>query len=281
MRAVCCAIVTPWQARIRLRLSAMDVPDYSAASAAVVEAFVAAYPDYLRQRLGELGIETDVSEAARQGTEWLAGELGEWQRAAAGAQGRGPLQIFQTAFAFPTAALEAAGVPPVVRDPGAVSAMPGDSYALAPASSREIGEAAWRAHVAWGVAKAKLVADVVPAASPQSTVSVAVVTMDQADRASVHLVAQGRGVAVHHWRNPGAIESGLAKEIPRWSIVDGTHAAAEDAVRALSEAASKVAVYLEDPDDIAMARWMALGAATVLPRQKLVAVLESWLPLQA
>jgi len=259
----------------------MDVPEYPAAGAAVVEAFVAAYPDYLRQRLGELGIDVDVDEAARLGKEWLQGELGKWQRTEAALQGRGPLQIFQTAFAFPTAALEASDVPAVPRDAGAVSALPGDTYALAPASSREIGEEAWRAHVAWGVAKARLVADVVPAPAARSTISVAVVTMDQADRASVHLVAHGRGVAVHHWRNPGAIAAGLESEIPRWAIVDASHAAADDAVRALAEAGSKVAVYLEDPDDIATARWMALGGSTVLPRQKLVAVLESWLPLQA
>ncbi|NND03968.1 MAG: hypothetical protein HKN91_14395 [Acidimicrobiia bacterium] len=259
----------------------MDVPEYSAASDAVVEAFVAAYPDYLARRLHELGIEADIADAARQGSEWLEGELGQWGRSEVAAQRRGPLQIFQTAFAFPTAALQAAGVAPVARDPGAVSALPGDEYALAPASSREIGEEAWRAHVAWGVAKAKTVAAVVPAASPQATVSIAVVTMNQADRASVHLVAQGRGVAAHHWRNPGAIASGLALEVPRWAVVDAGHAAADDAVRTLAEAGAKVAVYMETPDDIAMARWMALGAATVLPRQKLVAVLESWLPLQA
>ncbi len=259
----------------------MDIPEYSAASAAVVDAFVAAYPGYLQRRLDELGVEVDVSDATRQGTEWLQGELGQWQRTEAASQRRGPLQIFQTALAFPTAALQAAGVPVARRDAGAISALPGDTHALAPASSREIGEEAWRAHVAWGVAKAKLVADVVPAQSAQSTVSVAVVTMDQADRASVHLVATGRGVTVHHWRNPGAIEAGLQNEIPRWSVVDATHAAADEAVGALAAAGSKVALYMEEPDDIAMARWMALGAGTVLPRQKLVAVLESWLPLQA
>ena len=259
----------------------MDVPDYSAASAAVVEAFVAAYPAYLERRMADLELAVDVAEAARQGQEWLHGELGQWQRAGVNEQRRGPLQIFQTAFAFPTAALEAADAAAAPRDAGSASALPGDTYSLAPASSREIGEEAWRAHVAWGVAKARLVAAVVPATAPSSTVSVAVVTMDQADRAAVHLVAQGRGVAVRHWRNPGAIAAGLDSEIPRWSAVDATHASAESAVRALDEAGSKVALYMEDPDDIAMARWMALGASTVLPRQKLVAVLESWLPLQA
>jgi hypothetical protein len=135
-----------------------------------------------------------------------------------------------------------------------------------------------------------MIADVVPAgASPsggastgsQITLALAAVTMSQADRAAVHLVASGRGLPVRHWRNPGAIVSGLEGETPRWAVVDIDHAVADEAVRLLAAAGVKVAVYGPDPDDIATARWMALGAATVVPHDRLVAVLESWLPLQA
>lgn len=260
----------------------MDPAEYSEACAGVVAAFVAAYPDYLRDRLALLDA-PDIAEGARQGKEWLEGELRQWSRQPADAQRKGPLQIFQTAFAFPTAALEAAGVEPIRRDAGDAAALPGDTYGLAPASSRDIGEAAWRAHVAWGVAKAKQVAKVVPQdAAPHRSAAVAIVTVDAADRAAVGLTATERGLPVRHWRNPGAIAAGLEKEIPRWAIVDGAHSAADEAVRALADAGSKVAVYAEgEPDDIATARWMALGASTLLPRQKLVAVLESWLPYQA
>jgi hypothetical protein len=123
--------------------------------------------------------------------------------------------------------------------------------------------------------------DAVPAATSRLSLGVAVVTINPTDRASIEQVAVGRSLSVRHWRNPGAIESGLAVEIPRWSVVDAGHAAADEAVRMLAEAGSKVAVYGPAPDDVAMARWMALGAATVVDRPRLVAVLESWLPRQA
>ena len=242
---------------------------------------MAAYPDYLRPRLAGLAPQADVDEGVRQGAEWLRAELTQWASLADGGQRRGPLQIFQTSFAFVTAALEAAGVVAPQRDPAAVQALPGDIYDLAPASSRDIGEAAWRAHVTWGVAKAKSVAHVVPRDTAGVAAAVAVVTMDSADRAAIQLVAAGRGVAAHHWRNPGAIAAGLEELIPRWAVVDAKHRAADEAVRLLADASSKVVVYGPEPDDIATARWMALGAATVVPRSKLVAVVESWLPLQA
>ncbi len=263
---------------------------YRAACAAVVEAFVAAYPAFLKSRLESMAPGTEVHEGLRQGVQWLEGELSQWAAQTASEQHRGPLQIFQTAVAFPTAALEAAGVAPPERDASAIQALPGDLYGLAPASSRDIGGDAWRAHIEWGIAKARLIAEVVPAADappgdassrPKGMPALVAVTMSQADRASIHLVASGRGLPVRHWRNPGAIASGLEGETPRWAVVDIDHAAADEAVRLLSAAGVKVAVYGPDPDDIAMARWMALGAATVVPHDRLVAVLESWLPLQA
>lgn len=263
---------------------------YRATCAAVVEAFVAAYPTFLTSRLESVAPGIDVDDGVRQGVQWLESELTQWAARTAAEQHRGPLQILQTAVAFPTAALQAAGVPALERDVSAAQALPGDLYGLAPASSREIGGDAWRAHIEWGIAKAKQIADVVPAAElpsddggpgPAGTAALAVVTMSQADRASIHLVASGRGFPIRHWRNPGAIASGLESEIPRWAVVDIGHGAADEAVRRLAAAGVKVAVYGPDPDDIAMARWLALGAATVVPHNRLVAVLESWLPLQA
>ncbi len=259
----------------------MADPSYSAASDAVVEAFLAAYPSHLQSRLAEIAPNADVDEASRQGLQWLTAELKQWAQLPVGDQRQGPLHIMQTAFAFPTAALEEDGIAPAVRDAGSQQALPGDLYGLAPISSRDLGEEAWRAHVAWGVAKAKVVANVVPKGQSKEAMVVAAVTMNQADRASIHLVVAGRGIPARHWRNPGAIAAGLEDEIPRWAVVDLDHAAAEEAVRALTGAGSKVAVYGSDPDDIAMARWMSIGAATVVPRDRLVAVLQSWLPLQA
>jgi hypothetical protein len=263
---------------------------YRAACGTVVKAFISAYPVFLKSRLDSAAPGMEIGDGVRQGAQWLEGELSQWAAQAAGEQRRGPLQIFQTAMAFPTAALQAAGVPPLERDVSAAQALPGDLYGLAPASSRDIGGDAWRAHIEWGIAKAKLIADVVPAGEspsddastgPGASVALAAVTMSQADRAAIHLVASGRGLPVRHWRNPGAIAGGLEGEIPRWAVVDSDHGAADEAVRMLAAAGVKVAVYGPDPDDIAMARWLALGAATVVPHDRLVAMLESWLPLQA
>lgn len=259
----------------------MSDDSYSAVCRGVVDAFVAAYVPFTRARLELLAPGVDVDHALEQGRHWLAGELGQWTRLGSGEQHRGPLQIFQTAMAFPTAALEDHGVAAPMRDAGAQRALPGDTYNLAPASSRDIGEDAWQAHVAWGIAKAKVMADAVPAQASQLSPTVAVVSMDKAHRASVAAVAAGRSLPVRQWRNPGAIEAGLGEEVPRWSVVDAGHAAADEAVRTLADAGSKVMVFGPSPDDIAMARWMALGAATVVDRDRLVQVLESWLPRRA
>lgn len=253
---------------------------------AVADAFVVAYRPFIESQLESLASGVEVDEGVRQGAQWLEAELNQWAAQSAGEQHRGPLQIFQTAVAFPTAGLEAAGIVPPARDASAQRALPGDLYGLAPASSRDIGGDAWRAHIEWGIAKAKLVADVVPAgvapaAGTRSSLAVAAVTMNQADRAAVHLVAVERGLPVRHWRNPGAIARGLEDETPRWAVVDVDHAAADEAVRLLAGAGVKIVVYGPAPDDLAMARWMALGATTLVPRDRLAAVLESWLPLQA
>lgn len=69
---------------------------------------------------------------------------------------------FQQAMSFPTAALTAAGTTPPSRDPVAVNALPGDRFDLAPASSRDLGEEVWRAHIAWGMAKARQVGGKTP-----------------------------------------------------------------------------------------------------------------------
>ena len=69
-------------------------------------------------------------------------------------QRRGPLELFQEAMQFPTAALSELGVEAVERDPIADQALPGDVFDLAPASSSTLGETVWHAHLAWGAAKA-------------------------------------------------------------------------------------------------------------------------------
>jgi len=68
--------------------------------------------------------------------------------------GRTPLQVLREAVRFPTAVLQAAGVPPVERDGFAEDRFPDDVYNLMPASfadvSPELGELA----LVWGAARA-------------------------------------------------------------------------------------------------------------------------------
>ena len=67
-------------------------------------------------------------------------ELGSLLRLPFREQRRSPLEVFQEAMRFPTAALDAAGTPPVSRDPAQETALPGDHHDLAPASSQALGE---------------------------------------------------------------------------------------------------------------------------------------------
>ncbi len=117
-------------------------------------ALVGAYATHVRRRLRE-AVETEgLGEALDAGERWLADNLTDLLSLPFGQQGRGPLEIFQEAMRFPTDTLQRAGVEPVWRDPVAESALPGDVYDLAPASSRDLGEEVWEIHLAWGAAKA-------------------------------------------------------------------------------------------------------------------------------
>lgn len=122
----------------------------------LLDALVEAYPRYVSERLGEqrpAGMEV----ALQRGRIWLETALGELLSQPFTEQRRGPLEVFQGAMRFPTEHLAAAGVEPASRDPVAESALPGDVYDLAPASSRDLGEEVWQVHLAWGATKASVI----------------------------------------------------------------------------------------------------------------------------
>lgn len=131
----------------------------SEVAAVLHRALVASYRPYVRRRLAEQGISLpeEMDAALAEGEAWLGEQLEELLRLPFHQQRRGPLEVFQQAMSFPTAALTAAGATPPRRDPVAVNALPGDRFDLAPASSRDLGEEVWRAHIAWGMAKARQV----------------------------------------------------------------------------------------------------------------------------
>lgn len=118
------------------------------------DALVEAYRPFVGRRLGEREEIEGVDEAIESGRDWLESALTELLSKPFPAQERGPLELFQEAMKYPTAALAEAGEEPVGRDDVAASALPGDLYDLAPASTRDLGEEVWVIHLRWGAAKA-------------------------------------------------------------------------------------------------------------------------------
>jgi hypothetical protein len=70
------------------------------------------------------------------------------------AQSTTPLEIVRRAVSYPTAVLDRAGVPPVVRDPFDENRFPDDPYGLTPASLGAVDPSLVDPARAWGAAKA-------------------------------------------------------------------------------------------------------------------------------
>jgi hypothetical protein len=69
-----------------------------------------------------------------------------------------PLEIVRTVYREPTAVLEEAGVPPVVRDEFDERAWPDDVYGLVPHTLGDLGDPDLAPlHLAWGMAKAAVI----------------------------------------------------------------------------------------------------------------------------
>lgn len=260
----------------------MATPDYDAATIAVHDAMLRAYPGHIERRLDALGVPlTDVSDAVEVGRRWLGVAYREQRDLPAAEQRRSPLELFQAACAFPTERLADLGVGHVERDEVTESALPGDVFDLAPASSQELGDDVWKVHVAWGVARAGAVAGVVPRTADlpeRRTVGVAVVTSNLMDRTRIVDTAAAAGLSTAVWRNPGAVEQGLATSDPIVALLDLEHGAADDIIRMLAGAGVRTIAYGPHVDDIAMARARSLGASDVVPRSRFFTKLVEWLP---
>lgn len=138
----------------------MSEPVMPRVSRRLMQVLVDTYPDYVWRRLPERpdAIET----AVERGREWLESTLADLLGRPFDEQRRGPLEVFQEAMRFPTEHLLAAGVEPAARDPVMESALPGDLYRLAPASTRELGEDVWQLHMRWGATKAGVITGSAP-----------------------------------------------------------------------------------------------------------------------
>jgi hypothetical protein len=103
----------------------------------------------------------DMAAAARQAGQQARDEAGPQVRHLLATdvdqQSTTPLALLRRAVRFPTAVLERANVPPVVRDEFAERAFPEDRYDLAPATFADVDPALAEPGLAWGAAKAHVV----------------------------------------------------------------------------------------------------------------------------
>ncbi len=233
-------------------------------------ALVGVYSPYLAAVLKTRGtaVPEMLDAAVDEGAAWLDEALGALLDLPFRDQARGPLEVFQEAMRFPTGALLAAGVERPRRDEAAASALPGDHYDLAPASSQNLGEEVWAAHIAWGAAKAR-------AFRP----SVSLLSDDLLDRSKVEPVVAEAGFRLVVWRDAAAVDLGAGR--PVTALVDLTHPDADDVIRTIAESGIRVIGFGPHVDDMAMVRARTLGATDALPRSVFFRSLERLLPPKA
>ena len=237
---------------------------------ALHSAFVGAFPAYLKAILIERGLPELDDEAVLAARDWLAAQLEDLLAVPLIEQARSPLELFQEAMEGPNATLSEMGARPPLRDPIAVSALPGDTYGLAPASSSVLGEAAFEAHLAWGAAKAAAVGPVVSADQGL----VVLVSRDLVDRSRFEDAANGAGLRLEVW----ASESDIRAFRPAAAFVDLTHPAAGEVLAALVEQGTRVVAFGPHVDDDAFAQAAALGATKTISRSALFKSLGQHLP---
>ena len=190
-----------------------------------------------------------MGDAIEEGRGWLRTALDELLGRPYELQDRGPLELFQEALGFPTRVLEQAGHAPVPRDLPAANALPGDLYDLAPVSSRELGEAVWLCHLAWGTAKAH--------AMTRRTAGI--LTRNLMDRSKLEAGLRAAG-----WSTV-QVKGGEAEEGLDALVVDLEHPDA-DKVLAASSSTITCLAYGPHVDKAAFERARRAGASQALPR---------------
>ena len=125
-----------------------------------VPAWAARGAEYLLTAWGGIGADArrtvvaQAREAGEAAARRVAAELADHFAADPAEQRATPLEIIRTAVVEPTAVLEAAGLPDVVRDPFDERAWPGDRFGLVPRTLRDVDPDLAAVHFAWGIAKA-------------------------------------------------------------------------------------------------------------------------------
>ncbi|GMQ98529.1 MAG: hypothetical protein BMS9Abin17_1045 [Acidimicrobiia bacterium] len=228
--------------------------------------FVAAYPRYVSQLLIDRGIEinTTIADAVVEGTGVLNALLLGLSREASLDQRSSPLELFREALRPIDRALALLGVPVPTTGTGARSLAPWDRYALAPGSSKVLGEAAHDAHFRWGLAKAAEVAAFVDSTAGPSLG----IFSSLSDRALI--VSQAESVSYRTVVLPSDSAVSVA-------VVSADERGADEIVRSVS-GRSRVIVYGDSIDDIDQIRFMSLGASSTVRRDSVLVHLTALLP---
>jgi hypothetical protein len=237
------------------------------------EAFVGVYRRHVEERIGAHGYpwSPELDQSIDDGEAWLSRELEDLLALPHGRQARSPLEVFQEAMRFPTEALRGAGVKPPIRDHVTRTALPGDVYALAPASSQELTSDAWRAHLAWGTEKAQAMA-------PQVRKPlVALYTRNLMDRSKLEAGVRAGGYDPYVLRNREFLNRALAARVPPLGFVDLEAPEADEVIRTLADAGVRVVAYGPHVDDIAMVRSRSLGAAEAVARSRFFSHIDRYL----
>lgn len=132
---------------------------------ALADAVEAALPGWVERSVTRIVVAW-TGEAPDAGTVDATQEAGRRAAAEVGAEVRAllaadiddqwttPLSLLRAAVRYPTAVLQAAGVPPVERDPFRERLEPADLYDLSPASFADVDPALTEPGMVWGAAKA-------------------------------------------------------------------------------------------------------------------------------
>ncbi|MDJ0923959.1 MAG: hypothetical protein QNJ77_05305 [Acidimicrobiia bacterium] len=251
-------------------------------------ALVAAFPGYLRRRLADIGIVDDdaLSGIIVAATEQLSASLAQQVLADP------PLELVRRATEPVTDALLDRNVVPVARDERSVEIHPDDVFDLYPATSRDLGEDAWRVHMEWGIEQARVRAGLVPSDSAVPSQSdsaarsraistrvprLALFGFSPDLRADLNDAAAALSHRTIVWRNPGALAEGVADR-PVLTLVDLGHPSSDDAIRAIREAGLRCVAAGDGVDDFTQAAMMALGAEEVVELDRIVERLPDLLP---
>jgi len=100
-------------------------------------------------------LQDDLTAAATDAAGKILGELAVLMHRDVDEQSRSPLDVVRRGLTPLSDVLEAAGVPPVVRDEFEERYFPEDRYGLAPAAWADIDEALTEPGLVWGAAKAR------------------------------------------------------------------------------------------------------------------------------